>query len=64
VLEKTESKPLLAAPAIAKKLLTFFLLPQRRSIGINILKGETLKRKCVTYIFTQTRAWEEKTTLH
>jgi hypothetical protein len=70
VQEETESKPQpLAAPAVAKapprETADFFsLLSERRRIGMNILKGETLKRKCATYIFTPTRAWEERMTLH
>jgi hypothetical protein len=67
--EETESKPpLLAVLAIAKapprETVAFLLLPQRSRIGMNILKRETLKRKCMTYIFALTRVWEKRMTLH
>jgi hypothetical protein len=38
--------------------------PPEERIGINILKQETLKRKCIIYIFALTRAWKERMTLH
>jgi hypothetical protein len=44
--------------------MIFILLLQRTRIGMNILRGETLKRKCVVYICTLTRAEEERMTLH
>jgi AAA+ ATPase superfamily predicted ATPase len=49
---------------LLREKLIFFLLPQRRRIGMNILKVETLKRKCVTYIFAPTRTWGERMALH
>jgi hypothetical protein len=67
--EETESKSLpLAAPAIAtappREIDDFIPLLQRKRIGINILKWETLNRKCIIYIFSPTRAWKERMTLH
>jgi hypothetical protein len=69
VLEETESKPPLAAPAIAmvppRETSDFFpSSPREGGIGMNILKWETLKRKCAIYIFTLKRAWEERMTFH
>jgi hypothetical protein len=44
--------------------MIFNLLLQRMRIGMNILKQEPLKRKCIIYLFAPTRAWKERMTLH
>jgi hypothetical protein len=67
--EETESKPpLLAASAIVtappRKTADFFSSHQEEEDWNQHPEWETLKRKCITYIFAPTRAWEERMTLH